>query len=80
MVGRRIGAVNFKNDVHIGIVGEMLPNGEYGWQTGVALAYQEGTKEETAHGTTDLLKKHWITKLCNNMKKLTGQMGEMHFY
>jgi len=53
---RKKGAVNYKNDVLIQIVGEILPNGEYGWQA-VALAYQEGTKEETARDTTDL-KKH----------------------
>ncbi len=38
MVGRRKGVVNYKNDVLIRIVGgEILPNGEYGWQA-VALA------------------------------------------
>ncbi len=64
--------MNYKNDVLIRIVG--LPNGEFGCQA-VALAYQEGTKEETARNTTDL-KKHWIAKLCNNMKKPTGRTGE----
>ncbi len=63
------GAVNYKNKVLIRIVGEILPNGEYGWQ-GVVNAYQEETKD-----TTDL-KKQWIKNLCNNMKKPTGQMGE----
>jgi hypothetical protein len=53
MVGRRKGAVNYKNDVLIRVIGEILPNGEYGWQA-VALAYQEETKEETARDTTDL--------------------------
>ena len=74
MVGRRKDAVNYKNDVLIRVIGEILPNGEYGWQA-VALAYQEETKEETARDTTDL-KKHWIQKLCNNMKKPTGRTGE----
>jgi hypothetical protein len=31
-MGRRKGAVNYKNEVLIKIVGEVLPNGEYGWQ------------------------------------------------
>jgi hypothetical protein len=31
-MGRRKGAVNYKNNVLIKIVGEILPNGEYGWQ------------------------------------------------
>jgi hypothetical protein len=64
------GAVNYKNKVHIKIVGEILPNCEYSWQA-VANAYQEENKEETIHYTTDL-KKHWIKNLCNNMKKPTG--------
>ena len=69
-MGRRKGAVNYKNNVLIKIVGEILPNSEYGWQA-VANAYQEETKEETTRDTSDL-KKHWIKNLCNNMKKPTG--------
>jgi hypothetical protein len=73
-MGRRKGAVNYKNEVLIKIVGDVLPNGEYGWQA-VAIAYQDATKEETSRDTTDL-KKHWIKNLCNNMKKPTGRTGE----
>jgi len=73
-MGRRRGAVNYKNEVLIRIVGEILPNGEYGWQA-VAIAYQDETKEEASRDTTDL-KKHWIKNLCNNMKKPTGRTGE----
>ena len=73
-MGRRRGAVNYKNEVLIKIVGEILPNGEYGWQA-VAIAYQDETKEETSRDTTDL-KKHWIKNLCNNMKKPTGRTGK----
>jgi hypothetical protein len=43
------GAVNYNNKVLIKIFGEILPNGEYGWQA-VAKAYQE----ETIHNMTDL--------------------------
>jgi hypothetical protein len=68
-MARKEGAVNYKNEVLINIVGEILPNGEYGWQA-VANAYQEEAKEETIHDTTDL-KKHWIKYICNNMKKGT---------
>ena len=50
------GAVNYKNEVLIKIVGEILPNGEYGWQA-VAIAYQDVSKEETVHNMTNL-KKH----------------------
>jgi hypothetical protein len=76
-IARRKGAVNYKNDVLIKIVGEILPNGEYGWQA-VANAYQVTAKEETVHDTTDL-KKHWMRNLCNNMKKPTGRTGEIGF-
>ena len=77
-MARKKGAVNYKNEVLIKIVGEILPNGEYGWQA-VANAYQEETKEETKEETTrdtSYLKKHWIKNLCNNMRKPTGRMGE----
>ena len=73
-MARKKGTVNYKNEVLIKIISEIFPNGEYGWQA-VANAYQEETKEETIHNTTDL-RKHWIKNLCNNMKKPTGQMGE----
>jgi hypothetical protein len=53
---------------------DVLPNGEYGWQT-VALAYQEQSKDEILHDSTDM-KKHWIKVLCNGMKKPTGRMEE----
>ena len=48
-MGRRKGAVNYKNNVLIKIVGEILPNGEYGWQA-VANAYQEETKDKGCTG------------------------------
>jgi hypothetical protein len=73
-MGRRRGAVNYKNEVLIRIVGEILPNGEYGCQA-VAIAYQDETKEETSCNMTNL-KKHWIKNLCNNMKKPNGQKGK----
>ena len=53
---------------------DVLPNGEYGWQT-VALAYQEQSKEEILRDTADV-KKHWIKVLCNGMKEPTGRTGE----
>ncbi len=53
---------------------DILPNGEYGWQT-VALAYQEQSKEEVFRDST-VMKKHWIKVLCNGMKRPMGQTGE----
>jgi hypothetical protein len=37
----------------IDVVADILPNGEYGWQT-VALAYQEKSKEEVLHDLPDM--------------------------
>jgi hypothetical protein len=71
---RKKGSVNYKNELLINIVADILPYGEYGWQT-IALAYQEQLKEEVLHDSTDM-KKHWIKVLCNGMKMPTGWTGE----
>ncbi len=39
------GAVNYKNDILINIILEILPNGECGWQA-VSFAYHEQSKEK----------------------------------
>jgi hypothetical protein len=67
------GAKNYKNEVLIRCVLDILPNDEYGWQA-VALAYQEAAQEDEVRNTDDL-KKHWIKKLCNGMQKPTGWQG-----
>jgi hypothetical protein len=53
---RKKGSVNYKNELLIDIVEDVLPNGEYGWQT-IALAYQEQSKEEILCDSADM-KKH----------------------
>ncbi len=68
------GSVNYKIKLLINIVADVLPNGEYRWQT-VGLAYQEQSKEEILCDTADM-KKHWIKVLCNGMEKPTGRTGE----
>jgi hypothetical protein len=68
------GSVNYRNKLLINIVADVLPNGEYGWQT-VALAYQEQSKEEILRDSADM-KTHWIKVLCNGTKKPMGQTGE----
>jgi hypothetical protein len=73
-MGRKKGAVNYKNDLLINIIAEILPNGEYGWQA-VATAYQEASKEDAIRETDDL-RRHWIKNLCNGMNKPTGRRGE----
>ena len=67
------GAVNYKNDILINIISEVLPNGEYGWQA-VSFAYHEKSEEKQLRNTDDL-KRHWIENLCNGMKKPTGKSG-----
>ena len=68
------GAKNYKNDVLIPIIAEILPNEEYGWEA-IALAYQDQTRESTKQDTNDL-KWHWIHNLCQSMKKPMGKLGE----
>jgi hypothetical protein len=67
------GTVNYKNNVLIDIVEEILPNGELGWEA-IAIAYQAKTNEESLWDTTDV-KKHWLKNLCNSMKKPMGWTG-----
>ena len=71
---RRKGAVNYKNDVLIGIVEEILPNGQIAWEA-VGAAYQKQSNEKEERDWNDI-KKHWMKNLCNNMKKPTGSTGE----
>jgi len=71
---RATGAKNYKNDILITIIAEILPNGEYCWSA-VALAYQEQAREDNPRNTDDL-RRHWVKNLCQNMKKPTGKPGE----
>ena len=71
---RAKGVKNYKNDILIPIITEILPNGEYGWSA-VALAYQEQVREDNPHNTDDP-RRHWVKNLCQNMKKPTGKPGE----
>ena len=68
------GAKNYKNDILIPIITEILPNGEYGWSA-VALAYQEQVQEDDPDNTDDP-RRHWVKNLCQNMKKPMGKPGE----
>jgi hypothetical protein len=71
---RKKGTVNYKNNVLVNIVEEILPNGELDWEA-VAIPYQAKSNEETQQDTTNV-KKHWMKILCNSMKKSMGWMGE----
>jgi hypothetical protein len=66
--------MSYKNNVPINIVEEILPNGELGWEA-VAIAYQGKSNAEMQQDATDV-KKHWMKKVCNSMKKPMGWMGE----
>jgi transposase len=70
---RSKGAKNYKNEVLIPIVAEILPHGDYGWLA-VGLAYQEQAREDDPCNTDDLRRR--VKNLCQNMKKPTGRPGE----
>ena len=74
MAGRRSGTPNYKNDILIAIIEELLPNGNLQWQT-VAQRYMELSGELQLRSVDDL-KKHWHFKLCNKLNKPTGRTGE----
>ncbi len=73
-MARTKGFVNYKNNILINIINELLPNGEVAWEA-VCTAYFTQSKEEALRNTTDG-RKHWIKNLCNNMQKPTGRTGE----
>ncbi len=50
--------VNYKNNLLIDIIEEILPNGELGWEA-IAIAYQERSNEEAKQDTTNI-EKHWM--------------------
>jgi len=71
---RAKGKANYKTDVLIQVVEELLPNGAQGW-TEVARLYQVRTGEFTVREYDDV-KRHWIEKCCNKFKKPTGNPGD----
>ncbi len=68
------GSVNYKNNLLISIIEEILPNGELGWEA-VAIAYQRRSNEEAKWDMTNS-KKHYMKNLSDGMKKVTGPTGE----
>ncbi len=57
----KVNLVNYKNNLLINIIEEILPNGELGWEA-VAIAYQGRSNKEMQQDTIDI-KKHWM-KIC----------------
>ena len=68
--GRRQGIPNYNNRILLPIIEEILPNGSEAWRL-VAAAYKEQSGEDNLRLEDDL-KRNWVCKLCNNMKKPTG--------
>jgi hypothetical protein len=72
--GRPPGAVNYQNNVLIGIVERLLPQGLEGWRE-VAQEYQQESNKAVLHRGEDV-RDNWVKKLCKNMKKPTGKPGD----
>ena len=73
--GRPPGAVNYQNNVLIGIVERLLPQGLEGWRE-VAQEYQRESNEMVLCRGEDV-RDNWVKKLCKNMKKPTGKPGDL---
>jgi hypothetical protein len=69
------GAVNYQNNLLIDIVERLLPQGLEGWRE-VAVEYQRGSNEANlCHGED--VRNNWVKRLCKNMKKPTGKLGDL---
>jgi len=72
-MARSRGAQNYKKEVLLELVKEILLSGAYTWEQ-VANLYQERSGEKDLHDKDDLTR-HWVEKLCNKFKKPTGSAG-----
>lgn len=68
-----MGATNYKNDLLIQIVERILPTSPEEWRK-VALDYQQESKEVALRDYEDV-RRVWIDKCCNKLKKPTGMTG-----
>jgi hypothetical protein len=71
---RAKGRANYKVDVLILVVEELLSNGTQGWQEAATL-YQHRSGELILSNYDDL-KRHWVEKCCNKFRKPTGIPGD----
>jgi hypothetical protein len=67
------GKVNYKKEVLLQVVREVLPSGALGWEE-VTRIYQERSSEEERRNGDDV-KRHWQEKCCNKFQKPTGATG-----
>ena len=70
---RSKGKVNYKVDMLIMVVEEMLPNVAQAWQE-IAVLYQSRSGEMVLQDPNDV-KRHWVDKCCNKFKKPSGTPG-----
>ena len=71
--GRKKGCPNYKKDILLNVISDVLPAGQVGWTT-VANRYMIATSENLLRDGVDI-KRHFIEKLCNKNKKPTGESG-----
>lgn len=72
---RQPGAINYNNELLlINIIEEQKPKGATGWQN-VAILYKNRSNDAIQRDPEDI-KRQWIEKLCNKMKKPTGNTGQ----
>ena len=68
--GTRKGKPNYKNGVLLKVIRSILPASKSGWEE-VASDYRIATKEDDLRGYEDI-KRHFIKKMCDSNKKVTG--------
>jgi hypothetical protein len=73
IMGRVAGTKNYKKEVLLAIVSEILLNGIYLWDQ-VASVYKEESGEKDLCDRDDI-KRHWTEKMCTKFKKPAGQNG-----
>ena len=71
--GTRKGKPNYKSQTLLKAIRSILPASKAEWEE-VARDYQMVTKEEDERGYEDV-KRHFIKKMCDSNKKVTGSSG-----
>jgi predicted SnoaL-like aldol condensation-catalyzing enzyme len=70
-MGRTKGKTNINKDVLLQIIAKFLPTGEAGWRA-VAESYSQHFNEAVRDSQD--LKNYFITKICDNHRKPTGNL------
>ncbi len=72
-MARGSGTTNYRNDILMQVIAELRPCGALAWSNVAAIYHQRSNEAFVRDG--DDVKRHWIEKLCNKMKKPTGNTG-----